>query len=131
MAKLKCIGCGLLKREIVTYHGNQLVAYNCIGLHPYAVAISGLLRPSAAITRAAEKCHVDPTKHCIICGTGRGLTTYGIEVLRTCVKHYKAWSKWLDEHPDKEAAMRPLGRIRDAAWIDVFREFVEDMRQPA
>jgi hypothetical protein len=132
MARLKCIGCNQLRREKRPLWGSNEVniVYTC-PLFPYVPSISGLIRPASGITRAAEKCPEDPTKSCIICGTGKHLTTYGIDVLRTCVTHYKAWSKWLDERPEKREVMRPLGRVRDAGWIDVFREFVEESRQPA
>jgi hypothetical protein len=129
--KLKCIGCRELRREIVRVKGNLLVTYNCPSFFPYSTAISGLIRPASGITRAAEKCPIDPTKECIICGAFGKLRAYGEETIRTCVRHYEAWSKWLDDHPEKREAIMPKGHLKYSVWIEAFREFVEEMRQPA
>lgn len=130
MAKrLKCIGCNQLRRQRALDPTVDPI-YECPRF-PYATAISGLMVPSSGITRAAEKCPVDISKGCIICGAGGELETYGGDPFAyTCKVHYRAWSKWLDEHPEKVEAFRPRGRIISSIWIDTFREFVEEARLP-
>jgi len=62
------------------------------------------------------------------------LKHYGYEPLvYICGEHDKAWSAWLDE-PDEYGNVRteylaPQGRVRRGNWIELFREFIEDMRR--
>lgn len=127
---IKCIGCYDLLREELIVGGQPLVVYNCPRFFPYACALSGLLRPGLGVQRAVEDCPEDPERHCILCRKSE-VTHYGNLPLVTCNKHYKAWSKWLDEHPERREHIRPRNRIIKANWIEVFREFIEDMRRQA
>jgi len=57
------------------------------------------------------------------------LKEYGYEPLvYICREHDKAWGTWLDKHPGKRDHIAPRGRSVRANWIEVFREFIEDMR---
>ena len=126
MSNIKCIGCYDLLREEMTVEGRPLIVYKC-SRFPYACALSGLLRPGSAIVKMVEDCPEDPLKYCAICGKP-GTVGYGQDIVATCQEHYDAWSKWLDEHPERRAHLSPQGRAKKANWIEVFREFVEDMR---
>ncbi len=127
MALIKCIGCYELLREEMQVEGRPLVVYNCPRF-AYACALSGLLRPTRAILKAANACPENPGQHCLFCKK-TDVTHYGIPPLATCPDHYRAWSKWLDEHPERSAYLKPKGRMRTANWIEGFREFIEDMRR--
>ena len=120
---IKCIGCPELRREDIERFG---VVYKCPRL-PYYTPIGGLIRPGKGILKAAAECPVDPLGHCILC-TETKVTHYGDNIVSTCQEHYNAWSKWLDAHPERTAYLAPRGRSVKANWIEVFREFVEDMR---
>jgi len=126
MMTIKCIGCyELLRDEMVTSQGTQVV-YNCPEFFPYWTAVSGLIRPRKGITRAVDKCPKVLGKTCLFCGEPTE-SWLGFEMLATCLKHYEEWSRWLDEHPDRRSYLAPLRRVRQDHWIEVFREFVEDM----
>jgi len=127
MAKIKCIGCLNLLREELQLEGKPLVVYNCPSYFPYACAVSGLLRPGSGIVEAVKDCPEHPEDHCILCSKTE-CTHYGDLPIATCHDHYEAWSKWLDEHPERRAHLSPKGRLRVSNWIEVFREFIEDMR---
>jgi len=124
---VKCVGCSSLVREEVEVSKILLVTYNC-RLFPYAAVISGLIRPGLGITKAAAGCPVIIENNCAVC-CGKPDVKYGQGIAYTCKEHDKAWSKWLDEHPERRAHLAPKGRGRQANWIEVFREFIEDMRQ--
>jgi hypothetical protein len=127
---IKCIGCFDLLREELTLDGRPMVVYNCPRFFPYAAVISGLLRPGSGILEAVKDCNENPEEHCIFCSKIE-VTHYGELPLATCKEHFNAWSEWLDKHPEREAYLKPKGRMRKANWIEVFREFVEDMRKEA
>lgn len=125
---IKCIGCYDLLREEVTLEGRPLIVYNCPHFFPYACALSGLLRPGRGIIEAVERCPEDPLSHCVVCSNTE-ILYYGQEIASVCSKHDKAWQKWLDEHPERRAYFKPRRRVIKANWVEVFREFVEDMRE--
>lgn len=139
---IKCIGCyDLLREELiisdVAFKGyrrnkpeNTLVVYICPRFFPYACALSGLLHPGSGIIEAVKDCNENPEGHCILCSK-IGFMAYGDLPLVTCKEHYKAWSKWLDAHPERLEHIRPRSRVIRANWVEVFREFIEDMRQKA
>ena len=127
---IKCIGCFDLLREELILEGRPLVVYNCPRFFPYACALSGLIRPSTCILKAAEMCPDDPLSHCAVCSDTK-ITHYGQDIVSICREHGAAWSKWLHEHPEMRPRMAPRGRSVKANWIEVFREFVEDMRREA
>lgn len=138
---IKCIGCYDLLREEMTVsdmafkryrkQGNTLVVYNCPRFFPYAAAISGLLRPGSGIVEAVKDCPQRIDEHCILCPKPP-VTTYGEPpIVHTCKEHYAAWGNWLEEHPERRAYLAPKGRMRHANWVEVFREFIEDMRVKA
>lgn len=127
MANIKCIGCMDLLREELKLEGRTLVVYNCPRYFPYACALSGLLQPGSGIVEAVKDCNENPEGHCILCSKIE-VTHYGTLPLATCKEHFDAWSKWLDKHPEREAYLKPKGRVRKANWIEVFREFIEDIR---
>ncbi len=124
---IKCIGCNDLLREELDIGGKHLVVYNCPRFFPYACALSGILRPGSGITEAVKDCPEQLGAHCILC-TKTDLVQYGLEVIFICKEHDKAWGKWLNDHPGKRDYMRPGQRVVKAHWIEVFREFIEDMR---
>ena len=127
---IKCIGCYELKRlEMNLSEGGKLIAYNCPRF-PYACALSGLLRPGVGILEAARLCPGNPLGHCAVCSETK-ITHYGQDIISICMEHGVAWGKWLDEHPERRAYLAPRGRSVKANWIEVFREFVEDMRKEA
>ena len=137
----KCIGCYLLRREVIDVSkmalkgyrtdAGKLVVYDCLdGRFPYQAVISGLLRPSTGINTAARDCEQTIEGHCIICSQTDKLEHYGHgPLVYICGKHDKAWGTWLDEHPGKRDHIAPRGRSVRANWVEVFREFIEDMRQ--
>jgi len=127
MAKIKCIGCFDLLREEIVRKGVKLVVYTCPRYFPYACALSGLLQPGSGIVEAVKDCPEHPEGHCILCSKTE-VTHYGDLPIATCEKHFEAWSKWLNEHPELEKFLHPRGRVITANWIEVFREFIEDMR---
>ncbi len=126
---IKCIGCYELLRKEMSVEGRPLVVYNCPRF-PYACALSGLLRPGSGILEANKDCPENPLSHCILCPKTE-LIHYGQNIVSTCKEHYEAWSKWLDEHPERKAYLKPKGRMNKANWVKVFRDFIEDMRQKA
>ena len=145
----KCVGCYLLRREVLdigehersflkgrrkTGEGN-LIVYDCMdGRYQYKAAISGLLKPCVGINNAAHDCPRVIEGHCIFCSETQNLRHYGPEPLvYICGKHDKDWGTWLAE-PDSYGNIRreyltPRGRVRRENWIELFREFVEEMRQ--
>jgi len=125
---IKCIGCYDLLREELTSGGRTLVVYNCPRYFPYTCVLSGLLQPGSGIVETVRDCPDDPLSHCAVCSNTK-ITHYGQDEVSICHEHDAAWGKWLDEHPDRRAYLAPKGRARKANWIEVFREFVEDMRQ--
>ncbi|KKN06948.1 hypothetical protein LCGC14_1072030 [marine sediment metagenome] len=127
MATIKCVGCYDLLREELDVGGKKLVVYNCPRFFPYACAISGLLRPSTGILKAAEICPEDPLSHCAVCSDTK-ISHYGQDIVSICSEHDDAWGKFLDEHPERRAYLAPRGRSVKANWVEVFREFVEDSR---
>lgn len=124
---IKCIGCYELRRMEMTLGG--LVTYDCPHF-PYVCALSGLLRPGSGIVKAVNDCLVDPLSHCAICSNTK-IIHYGKDIVSICKEHGTAWGKWLNEHPKRRAHLAPRGRVVKANWVEVFREFVEDMRQQA
>lgn len=135
MKSVKCIGCSQLEREAQPIDKVNpkfpLIIYHC-SRFPYWCALSGLLRPSKAIENAASNCSVDIRHSCIICGSRikKNIVSYGEpNIAFTCVKHYRAWSQWLDEHLEKRDSYSPRGRVIHAKWIEVFREWVEEARR--
>ena len=139
----KCVGCLELKRDVVEVSamglknyrtdGGKLTLYHCLrGYFPYQAVISGLMKPSTGINMAARKCPKIISGHCILCLETKELRHYGHEPLvYICSKHDRAWGSWLDEHPGKRDYIAPKVRSVRANWIEVFREFIEDMRQNA
>jgi len=137
----KCIGCYQLRREVIDISAmslkgyrtdtGKLVVYDCLdGRFPYRAVISGLLKPSVKVNIAAHNCPKTIEGHCIICEETERLKHYGYEPLvYICSKHDKAWGTWLDEHPGKRDHIAPRGRSIRANWIEIFREFVEDIRR--
>lgn len=125
---IKCIGCYDLLREKLELSGEKLVVYNCPLYFPYACALSGLVRPGKGIIEAVRDCPEDPLSRCILCPKP-GTIHYGQDIAATCQEHYDAWGKWLDDHPERRDYLAPKGRSRKANWIEVSREFVEDMRE--
>jgi len=124
---IKCIGCyELRRRQLNMTHGVDIV-YDCERL-PYMTTIGGLLRPASGTMKAAEECPEDPLSHCVLCSNTK-ITHYGQDIVSICKEHDKAWGKWLDEHPQRRAYLAPRGRSVKANWIEVFREFVEDIRR--
>jgi len=125
---IKCVGCYDLLREELTLGGKPLIVYNCPRFFPYACALSGLIRPGSGITEAVEDCPEQLGAHCILC-TKTELVSYGLQDVFICKEHDRAWGKWLEDHPERRAYLAPKGRLRQSNWIEVFREFIEDMRQ--
>jgi len=132
METIKCIGCYDLLREVYLLRGKDegkvLVAYNCPRFFDYSFALSSLLRPVKGVLEAIEMCPDRVGEHCILCEK-TDVVAYGVECVVTCDEHYRAWSKWLDEHPDKEKSTRPGHRLKKDRWIEAFREFIEYMRE--
>ena len=131
---LKCIGCFQLRRiqQGMTSRrgtGSVLVAYDCIqGRYPYRVTIGGLLRPTNTIIDLVKECPEDPLRHCVVCAKTK-IIHYGEDIVSICSEHDKAWGEWLEQHPERQSYMHPKGRNRHANWVEVFREFVEDVRR--
>jgi len=126
---IKCIGCYELRREVMEMRDKTLVVYNCPRF-PYATVINGLLQPGKGIVEAVKDCPEDPLSHCAVCSNTE-IIHCGEDIVSICPEHYKAWGKWLDEHPERRAHLAPRGRSVKANWVEVFREFVEDMRRQA
>lgn len=124
---IKCIGCYNLLRQEILVNEKPLVIYNCPGRFPYACALSGLLRPGKGTQKAAEDCPEDPHSHCVLCPSTE-VTHYGHDIATVCKDHSRAWSEWLDQHPERRAYFSPRGRGITRNWVEVFREFIEDMR---
>jgi len=127
MATIKCVGCYDLLREELDVGGKKLVVYNCPRFFPYACALSGLLHPSTSILKAAEMCPDDPLSHCAVCSDTK-ITHYGQDIVSICLEHDDAWGEFLLEHPERRDYLAPRGRSVKANWVEVFREFVEDLR---
>ena len=146
MPKIKCTGCLKLKREVLktsdhsvlkgyrTTEEGAVVSYDCPNF-PYVTVMSGLLRPGKGIQKAVRECkeHI-PSAHCMLCGSGEEYHTLGGLEVEDCLavlcnKHYWAWSNWLNNHPERRKSFAPRGRPVLAAWLDAFREFVEEMRE--
>ena len=124
---IKCIGCyELRRRQLNMSHGVDIV-YECQRYFPYMTTIGGLLRPASGTLEAVKDCPEDPLSHCAVCSNTK-ITHYGQDIVSICKEHDAAWGKWLDEHPERRAYLAPKGRHRKANWIEVFREFVEDIR---
>jgi len=143
----KCIGCYQLRREELDIEMSRifkdrrkndegkLVVYDCLdGLYPYQAAISGLLHPSVGINQAARGCPRVNEGHCILCPETDNLLSYGKEPLvYICKEHDKAWENWLDEVDSYSNVRReyiaPRGQMIRSIWIELFREFIEEIRQ--
>jgi hypothetical protein len=125
---IKCIGCPYLRRK-TTRKGMKmnLVVYDCPEF-PYMCALSGLLRPSSQIAYAAVYCGID-TSGCAVCGSP-AYHSYGHEpvITRACQEHDAAWGAWLNKKDPDRQRLAPKGRNRQSAWVEMFREFVEDSR---
>jgi hypothetical protein len=128
VSMLKCIGCMDLLREEVPVGGKTLVVYNCPSFFPYACALSGLFRPTSNITKAIEECPKQTDTHCILC-ENTDLMRFGRGIVYVCEKHVWEWSKWLDDHLGKREHIAPKGRLKQANWVEVFREFIESKRE--
>jgi len=127
MSLIKCIGCYELLREELVLGGKELVVYNCPRFFPYSCHLSGLLKPAKGILRAAEECPEQPLGHCILCPSTE-LLHYGEDIVSICKYHDRRWGDWLNNHPWKREYMAPRHRAIKARWIEVFREFIEDIR---
>lgn len=136
---IKCVGCWDLLREELNLLGGvgsprgtkHLVVYNCPCYFPYACALSGLFRPTSQIVEAVKDCTEKLDLNCIIRGClDLNLTTFGKDkIVFICKEHEHAWWKWLDDHPGRDRSyFAPRGRGIQARWVEVFREFIEDMR---
>jgi len=131
MEPIKCIGCLELKRTELNLVSGKVVVYKCHRYFPYMCALSGLLRPGKGIVEAVKDCPERLDEHCILCSSTI-LTTFGLPPLVfICPEHDKAWGKWLDDHPGKHEYFAPGHRVKKDRWIEVFREFIEDMRPKA
>ncbi len=131
MATIKCIGCYELSREEMEVSDKNLVVYICRRFFPYYCHLSGLLRPARGLLKAVEMCPEQPLSRCVLCQQMTDLIFYGksIESIASmCSEHNSAWSKWLNEHPERSSHLAPKGRSIRANWVEVFREFIEDMR---
>jgi hypothetical protein len=144
MPSIKCTGCIELRRGVFdtkaidlkryrTESGKYILYICSKGYFPYQTTIGGLLRPGRALKEALAACPERPRGSCVICHKTEKLTHLGgIEeetcTAAVCSEHYKAWSTWLDEHPEKRQHIAPKGRPRHAEWVDVFREFIDDKR---
>ena len=123
---IKCLGCLELRRDAVN---EKLTVYHCNARGGFpAVAIRSLLRPGKSLLKAVAGCPKDPLGHCVLCPKPPAIHM-GQDILSICQEHYNAWSAWLDAHPDRRAHLAPKGRARKANWVEVFREFVEDIRR--
>jgi hypothetical protein len=134
MSVLKCIGCyELCRKETREMTPGEvprplLITYDCVRF-PYACALAGLLRPTKGITLVAENCPRRIDEHCILCSE-KPVTTYGDPALvYVCKVHDEAWKKWLENHPERRDSLAPKGRLNRTSWVEVFREFIEDMRK--
>ena len=127
MATIKCVGCYNLVREELDIGGGKLVVYNCHRF-PYMCALSALFRPGQGILKAVNDCPDDPLSHCAVCSSTK-ITHYGQDIVSICKEHDAAWGKWLDEHPERRAHLAPRGGPVKANWVEVFREFIENMRR--
>lgn len=123
---IKCIGCYDLHRRVLKFDGRRLIVYKCSRFH-YACAMSGLLRPGSGIVKAVEDCPEKPLSHCILCSSTK-IYHYGQDIVSLCKEHDADWGKWLYKHPERRKHLAPRGRSIKANWVEVFREFVEDMR---
>jgi len=128
---IKCIGCYDLLREEVLVGGMPLVVYICPRFFPYNTTIEGLIRPGKGIIEAVKLCTESIEGHCIICSKPALISYREPKIVFICLEHGRAWGKWLGEHPERRAHLAPRGRSVKANWIEVFREFVEDMRKEA
>jgi hypothetical protein len=127
---IKCVGCYDLKTEKLTLAGKPLVVYNCATYFPYACALSGLLHPGKDIFEAVDTCPKRIDRYCILCPQPPSHGSYGKGMVFICKTHDLAWRKWLDEHPDRQKYLAPHDRLNKPNWIEVFREFIEEMRNP-
>lgn len=129
---IKCIGCLDLIQEELEMPG-KVVVYTCRRF-PFSAAISGLTRPGKGILEAVRTCPKRPREGCVICRTAEKQLVYlgGSDsedcIAAICIDHYRAWSDWLEKHPERRDYLAPKGRSRKTNWIEVFREFIEDMR---
>lgn len=124
---IKCVSCIDLIRKELVIGGKHLKVYNCPRYFPYSCALSGLLRPGSGITEAVKDCPEQLGFHCILC-IKTDLITYGNQFVFICKEHDQAWAEWLLEHPERRSYLAPKGRSRQSNWVEVFREFIEDMR---
>jgi len=127
---IKCVGCYDLLREELELEGKHLVVYNCPRFFPYLCSLRGLIYPGKGIIKAARDCPERIDRHCILCAKTDAvrLFRYGEEMVFMCKDHGQDWREWLDEHPERFAHIAPKGRLNRSNWIEVFREFIEDMR---
>lgn len=131
MPAVKCIGCDQLVREVNRDHPKFApVLYTCEKFS-YSCALSGLLKPSKGIEKAAADCPVDISKGCVVCGTGQDLTYYGEEpVAYICRTHEIAWAQWLSvPGKNRHEYIRPRRRLIGSRWIELFREFVQEAKK--
>jgi hypothetical protein len=136
---IKCVGCYHLVRKDMRVNpehwksyklkGDILTTYECPKFFEYCTTLDGLLRPGKATLEAVKLCHEEPLSHCALCSEPPSYKYGYPEIAAACKKHHQSWTKWLDEHPDRRAHLAPRGRAVRANWIEVFREFIEDMRR--
>jgi len=128
MPTIKCIGCYDLLREEIETSKELLISYNCPRFFPQCYTLSGILRPGKRLIDAVQLCPEKPLKHCILCSE-RSVGHYGEDIAAACEEHDRAWGEWLEKHPDRRAWLGPKGRPVKANWVEVLREFIEDMRR--
>jgi hypothetical protein len=128
---IKCVGCFRLKREEIERPGKRKVFYNCPLYFPYLTTIGGLVHPGKRLVEAVRDCPELTDLNCIIGGClDLNLTSYGADkIVFICMDHHRAWGKWLDAHPGKREYFSPRGRPINIRFVEVFREFIEDMRK--
>jgi hypothetical protein len=119
---LKCISCRELERQKM----GDVVVYFCKKF-PYPCPLEGLLKPGEAVSKAAMACQEDPLASCVICHSEE-IIKYGGDIVAICPKHDGAWAEWLKSHPSRYEHMSRNGKAVKEAWVEVFREFVEDMK---
>lgn len=128
---IKCVGCYELQRLEMKMTSGFSIVYNCPRYFPYYATISGLIRPGRGIVEAVKDCPQRIDEHCILCHKPP-VTSYGDKpIAYACAEHDEAWDNWLKKHPERRVYLAPKGRLRGANWIEVFREFIEDMRLQA
>ena len=125
---IKCIGCYELRRRELNMSNGVEIVYECERYFPYMTTIGGLLRPASGTLEAVKDCPEDPLSHCVVCSNTE-IWQFRGDITSICKEHATAWGKWLDAHPERRAHLAPKGRVKRANWVEVFREFVEDIRK--